>query len=82
MYTGVADGTNFKIYVNGILASTVTDSTIPVVANRTSNFLGKSNWADPYLNGNINVAQIYNRALSAGEVLANFNHYKTRFNIT
>jgi hypothetical protein len=33
-------------------------------------------------NGRINVAKMYNRVLSAAEVLSNFNHYKTRFNIT
>lgn len=33
------------------------------------------------LNGNIAVAQIYNRALSAAEVLQNYNALKSRFNL-
>lgn len=81
MYTATADGTNFRIYVNGQLVHTEANSTVPTATTRTSNYLGRSNWPDPYLNGQIPVAQIYNRALSAGEVLQNYNHYKTRYNL-
>lgn len=48
-----------------------------------SNFVGKSNHdAYPaYWNGSIDVVQTYNRALTAGEIRQNYNHYKTRFNL-
>lgn len=35
-----------------------------------------------FFNGSIPVVKIYNRALSAGEVRDNYNHYKTRFNLS
>jgi hypothetical protein len=31
--------------------------------------------------GNIYIFKIYNRALTAGELTRNYNHYKTRFNL-
>jgi hypothetical protein len=34
-----------------------------------------------YLNGKVFLANIYNRALTATEVLVNYNHYRTRFNL-
>jgi hypothetical protein len=34
-----------------------------------------------YSTENLPVVKIYNRALSASEVLSNYNHYRTRFNI-
>jgi hypothetical protein len=34
-----------------------------------------------YYKGNVYVAKIYSRALTAGEVRDNYNHYKTRFNL-
>ncbi len=33
-------------------------------------------------NGYVGVAKIYNRALTQGEITENYNHYKTRFNLT
>jgi hypothetical protein len=33
------------------------------------------------MNGYLPVVKIYNRALTAGEVIDNYNHYKTRFNL-
>jgi hypothetical protein len=32
--------------------------------------------------GQIAVAKVYNRALSQSELLDNYNHYKTRFNLS
>lgn len=81
LYTATADGTNFKIYVNGSLIYSGANSTIPVTTPRVNNYLGKSNWPDSYFNGQIPTARIYNRALTAGEIKQNYNHYKTRFNL-
>lgn len=81
MYTATADGTNFRIYINGTLVHTEANPTVPTSTTRTSNYLGRSNWPDPYLNGQIPVAQIYNRALSLSEIRDNYFHYKTRFNL-
>lgn len=43
-------------------------------------FIGYSGGS--WFNGQIPVAKVYNRALSPSEILSNYNHYKTRFNIT
>jgi len=82
LYTATADGTNFKIYVNGQLIYSTANSTIPVTTSRTNNYIGKSNWPDSYFNGDIPTAKIYNRALSAAEIRQNYLHYKTRFNLS
>ena len=81
-YVATADGANFKIYINGVLvhASGPIDI-IPTTVNRTSNFIGRSNWADPFLNGNIYMSQIYNRALSQAEITQNYNATKGRFKL-
>jgi hypothetical protein len=78
-------GSAWKLYKNGV------DLGAPqVVAGYTVNGTSVSNIdigrirnsnGFAYI-GKIPVMKIYNRALSASEVLSNFNHYKTRFNIT
>lgn len=80
-YTAVADGTNFKIYINGVQIYSEANSTVPITVARANSYLGKSNWPDSYFNGEIPVAKIYNRALTADEVARNFNAVKSRFNI-
>jgi hypothetical protein len=42
---------------------------------------GTNNTVNKYLRGNISSLQIYNRALSANEVLQNYNSTKTRFGL-
>ena len=42
---------------------------------------GNFNSSQPYFNGDIPIAKIHNRALTAGEVKQNFNAYKNRFDI-
>jgi len=82
LYTATADGTNFKIYVNGNLIYSEANSTIPVTTTRVNGYIGKSNWPDYYFNGQIPVAKMYNRPLTAGEIKQNYNKYKTRFNLS
>jgi hypothetical protein len=80
-YVATADGTNFRIYVNGQLVHTAANSTIPIVTSRENGYIGRSNWADPYYNGTIQAATIYNRAISSTEVTQAYNAYRSRFNI-
>jgi hypothetical protein len=78
-----ADGT-FKTYFDGVLDVSNNPGSI---ANIPANI----NWrigsdvnaigSEPF-NGDIYVAKVYNRALTAGEVKQNYGHYKTRFNLT
>ena len=59
----------WKVYINGNLIWQGTDNDYPNILSRTSNFLGKSNWAnDPYFNGGIDEFRMYNRVLTASEV--------------
>lgn len=81
MYTAVADGTTYKIYVNGVLAQTDNYSTLPDNTTRNNCYIGKSNWSDPYFNGSIYSATIHNRALTDDEILQTYNTYKRRFGI-
>tara|TARA_B100000497_G_C7542097_1_gene328053 strand:- start:38 stop:724 length:687 start_codon:yes stop_codon:yes gene_type:complete len=72
-------GTTFTIYLNGSADGTVsisgnfTDTEVIVGAY----FGGGSN----YFDGSIGPTQIYNRALSATEVLHNYNALKSRFGL-
>ena len=75
----VQEGTDNKIYVNGNYNS--------VISNKTSYFnnLGFGNrFLNSYgsfFNGDIYTTQIYNRALSAAEVLQNYNATKDRYGL-
>jgi hypothetical protein len=81
--TFLYDGnTDFKLYINGILASTFTS--IGTKIYKTSGNLliaspTQGGWST-FL-GNIYLLQGYNRALSAAEVLQNFNAQKARFGL-
>lgn len=71
--TGVRDGHNLYLYVNGVLVGTATD---PVVTNTNSNIplnIGSASFTEaPYrryfFNGKIDDIRIYNRALSGQEI--------------
>ena len=80
-YVAVADGTDFKVYVNGQLIFSGANSTIPVTTSRTNNYIGKSNWADSYFDGEIPVAKMYTKALTAAEVQQNYQALRYRFGI-
>ena len=70
------------LYIDGVQIGTAN----PLNATTTGanklwigRFHGDNNYT---IAANIPITKVYNRALTAGEVLNNFNHYKTRFNIT
>lgn len=70
-------------YVNGVLESSQTNVSVNI-SNLTSAanlLIGTERTSALFLNGNIANAQIYNRALSATEVLQNYNATKSRFNL-
>jgi hypothetical protein len=78
-----SSGTCF-IYINGVLDSSqalqnpVLNQLYPVLLG-TRAVSGAS--AGAYLKGKIAVGKIYNRALSASEILQNYNAIKSRFNL-
>jgi formylglycine-generating enzyme required for sulfatase activity len=81
--TFLYDGnTDFKLYRNGILASTFSSSGTKVYKTSGNLIIAaptQGGWST-FL-GNIYVLQGYNRALTAAEVLQNFNAQKARFGL-
>ncbi len=82
---GVYDGINILIYVNGVDRSQTLVGTVP-----SSLYIGSSSFivgddsttTQNAFAGYISNVQIYNRALSATEVLQNYNATKGRFGLT
>ena len=64
------------LYINGQLApnnATRTYAALPNIITRTSNYIGKSNWADGYMDGYMDELFVYDRALSSTETQALYN---------
>ena len=72
-------GVNVRGYENGVLKgnSNFTDATIRTSSNPL--YVG-SGWAGNF-DGRIPLVQIYNRALTASEILQNYNAQKYRFGL-
>ena len=71
-----------RLYVNGILRNTTNESIATDVTNTQEMRIGSlSNTSPQRLNGKIANVKVYNRALSATEVLQNYNATKTRFGL-
>ena len=78
-YAGVSfDGTTRKIYANNVLAASDTPTSHNVTT--TTIQLAKTVTTE-YLQGDISLAKIYNRALSATEILQNYNATKRRYGL-
>lgn len=62
------------IYLNGSPVASESISLVPSSLGGTNqNFLGKSQWPDPYFDGYIDEPAIFNRALSDGEISSIYN---------
>ncbi|MEK7389375.1 MAG: LamG-like jellyroll fold domain-containing protein, partial [Elusimicrobiota bacterium] len=66
-----SDGAALRLYRNGVLASSAAATGTPLVSTGTLQ-LGASRFGESF-NGKLDDARMYNRALSAAEVLAVFN---------
>lgn len=68
----VLDGGTGTLYLNGVQRGQKTGMTLnpSSLGDTTLNYLGKSQWNDPYFNGKIDDFRIYTRALSGAEVSA------------
>jgi hypothetical protein len=73
------DGTTLKLYVNAQEQSSTASVTFNTVAN-TAQIGRQVNWNE-YWSGNIGAIHIYDRALSAAEILENFNATRTRYGV-
>jgi hypothetical protein len=76
---GVYNGTNASMYLNGVLVSGPTAKSWNTVVNNAQ--IGRQTGGSEYWSGNIAQVLIYNRALSATEVLQNYNANKGRFGL-
>jgi len=80
---GTYDGTNVKLYVNGILQRTAAGTSTPV--NGGAGFRIMRQWDGngvAYWGGNLSIARMYNRGLSADEVNTNYQVSKARFGLS
>ena len=77
-------GVAANIYVNSVLQNSVSGATVssPLVYDTTNGiFIGYSEINASKMDGNIAIAKIYNRTLSADEILQNFNALRGRFGL-
>jgi hypothetical protein len=69
----VLDSSGGRLYLNGVQVGTTTAMTMlaPELGATPNNWIGRSEFSEnPYLDGAIDEFRIYNRALSAAEILA------------
>lgn len=76
---GTYNGTSINLYLNGSLVATQAQ-TGNIITTGIARISGYDNNSESW-NGNISTVKIYNRALSATEVLQNYNATKTRFGL-
>jgi hypothetical protein len=70
--TGVWDGNNIYIYVNGVLKNS---AGAPAITHSADLYIGREGWVyKGYANGFIREVFIYSRALSDSEILWNYQH--------
>ena len=60
------------LYLDGVAVGTNTSMTLnpAILGVTTNNYLGKSQWSDPYFNGSFDEFRIYNTGLSSAEIAA------------
>ena len=77
------NGTQYQMYLNGVAeGGTHTEySWNPSYSGLRVRYFGAGNSTRRFVNGEIPISKIYNRALTASEVQSNFNHYKGRFDL-
>ena len=73
--------TNAVLYQNGVAIAT-TNGLVGNISSTTANLTIGNDSANEPFNGSTANIQIYNRALSAAEILQNYNAQKSRFNLT
>jgi len=78
---GTYDGSTMVNYVNGTARTTTTGVSGNVNSGTAALNIGNRDNDDRHLDGDVGCARLYNRALSAAEVLQNFNAQRARFGI-
>jgi hypothetical protein len=78
--TTVGANNGAQIYIDGALNQAAQSNSGQVYAAETTNLQIGRRINDLFYAGNIGFVQIYNRALSASEILQNYNALRSRFN--
>ena len=79
-YNGNSDESGLKLYDNGVeLTKIIQDNTLNASTINNASMLIGSRSDGYYIDGQISNVKIYNRALTADEVLQNYNSQKYRF---
>lgn len=74
------DMNNVNFYINGVLNSTSTLVKSVINSNNATLYVGQDDYGGRFFKGNISLVSVYNRALSATEVLQNYNQTRSRYN--
>ena len=75
--TSTWDGSAITLYINGASQSATTSGTPTNITNASGIWFGQ--YGGDYFGGRMSVLQIYNKALSAAEVMDNYQKTKARF---
>jgi hypothetical protein len=88
LYTGTYDGSQIALYINGVSVSVASITTYYPQLNNAGkswtvggNYQRTSPTDASFFQGNIGSVSFYNRALTAQEILQNYNAQKSRFGL-
>ena len=79
--TVTGDSSGLKAYVNGVLTASNASAFAPTAPAGGNLIIGAISASSETFNGTIATAQLYNRALSAAEILQNFNALRGRYGV-
>ena len=68
-----------SVYLNGSLLQNSTSITGTLVKGTATHYIGSSSGGSEFFKGNYSIFKMYNRRLSADEILQNYNATKSRF---
>ena len=78
--SGTFDGTNLRLYINGINQVTTPNGGTPTANTGGMRLMRRWDF-DEYWGGHLSTVKIYNRALSAAEIKQNFEATRDRYGI-
>ncbi|MEK7464662.1 MAG: LamG-like jellyroll fold domain-containing protein [Patescibacteria group bacterium] len=74
---GVYDGSSASTYLNGVLSSTpITGGTLGTITGSINLYIGRDPNTSSFLNGRVDEVKLYNKALTAQEILDEYNDLK------
>ena len=58
----------WTVYINGVVVWSMSGQTYPSAISRSLNYIGKSNWNDPYFTGAVDEFKMYNSVLTQDDI--------------